>query len=55
MTLRAYYDIISTTLLPYQSQDLAWLLGYENPQLPAIDEASNVQLRKRRSGKPNVF
>ena len=48
-------DIISTTLLPYQSQGLAWLLGHENPQLPAVDEAGDVQLWKRRSGKPNVF
>ena len=48
-------DIISTTLLPYQSQGLAWLLSHENPQLPAVGEVGDVQLWKRRSGKPNVF
>ena len=48
-------EIISTTLLPYQSQGLAWLLGHENPQLPPIGETGDVQLWKRRSGRPNVF
>ena len=48
-------DRINTTLLPYQSQGLAWLLGHENPQLPAVGETGDVQLWKRRENNPRIF
>jgi SWI/SNF-related matrix-associated actin-dependent regulator of chromatin subfamily A3 len=44
-----------STLLPYQRQGLAWMLGQENPILPVVGSTEVVQLWKRSEGRPNVF
>ncbi|KAL9104261.1 MAG: hypothetical protein Q9163_000757 [Psora crenata] len=46
---------LSTQLLPYQRQALAWLLDKENPQLPAEGSDDAVQLWKRSTRDRNVF
>ena len=46
---------LSTKLLPFQRQALAWLLEKENPQLPAEGSDEAVQLWKRSSWHNNVF
>ena len=46
---------LSTRLLPYQRQALAWLLEKENPQLPPEGSDDAVQLWKRSSKGRNVF
>lgn len=44
---------LSTALLPYQRQALAWLLEKENPQLPPVGSDDVVQLWRRSA--PNMF
>lgn len=44
---------LSTKLLPYQRQALAWLLEKENPQLPPVGSDDVVQMWKRSA--PNLF
>ena len=46
---------ISTEMLPYQKQGLAWLLEKENPQLPAAGSNDVVQLWKRKAGYTKSF
>ena len=46
---------LATQLLPYQRQGLAWLLEKEDPQLPPIGSADNVQLWKRSTQNRAVF
>ncbi|KAL9128395.1 MAG: hypothetical protein Q9217_002919 [Psora testacea] len=46
---------LSTTLLPYQRQALAWLLEKEDPQLPAEGSDDAVQLWKRSTKVKGVF
>lgn len=46
---------LSSTLLPYQRQGLAWMLEKENPVLPAAGSKNIVQLWKRSEQRPNVF
>ncbi|KAK8011253.1 hypothetical protein PG990_010218 [Apiospora arundinis] len=38
---------LKSTLLPYQLQGLAWMVGKENPQVPAVKSTDVVQLWKR--------
>lgn len=38
---------LSTELLPYQRQGLAWMLERESPKLPSVDSQGVVQLWKR--------
>ncbi|MCJ1308567.1 hypothetical protein MMC25_002220 [Agyrium rufum] len=45
----------STTLLPYQSQGLAWMLSKENPELPEEGSTEVVQLWKRTTQHPRWF
>ncbi|KMU76170.1 DNA repair protein RAD5 [Coccidioides immitis RMSCC 3703] len=40
---------LSTELLPYQRQGLAWMLDKESPQLPGIGREDVVQLWKRQA------
>lgn len=42
---------LSTTLLPYQRQGLAWMINKENPQLPKLGTDDVVQLWKRQGSK----
>ncbi|KAE8369141.1 SNF2 family N-terminal domain-containing protein [Aspergillus caelatus] len=42
---------LSTELLPYQRQGLAWMLEKENPTLPAAGSEDVVQLWKRKDNK----
>ncbi|KAL4966801.1 DEAD/DEAH box helicase [Aspergillus stella-maris] len=42
---------LSTTLLPYQRQGLAWMIEKENPQLPGAGSNDVVQLWKRQANK----
>ncbi|KAL4788063.1 SNF2 family N-terminal domain-containing protein [Aspergillus varians] len=42
---------LSTTLLPYQRQGLAWMISKENPQLPGAGANDVVQLWKRQGNK----
>jgi Superfamily II DNA/RNA helicases, SNF2 family len=42
---------LSTQLLPYQRQGLAWMIAQESPQLPAPDSDAVVQLWKRDGSK----
>ncbi|KAL4919434.1 SNF2 family N-terminal domain-containing protein [Aspergillus aurantiobrunneus] len=42
---------LSTTLLPYQRQGLAWMISKENPQLPENGTNDVVQLWKRQGNK----
>ncbi|BCS20143.1 DEAD/DEAH box helicase [Aspergillus puulaauensis] len=42
---------LSTTLLPYQRQGLAWMINKENPQLPKLGTDDVVQLWKRQGNK----
>ncbi|KAL2825635.1 SNF2 family N-terminal domain-containing protein [Aspergillus cavernicola] len=42
---------LSTTLLPYQRQGLAWMISNENPQLPGSGANDVVQLWKRQGNK----
>ncbi|KAL9638439.1 MAG: hypothetical protein Q9164_001555, partial [Protoblastenia rupestris] len=46
---------ISTKLLPYQRQALAWLLEKEDPQLPAEGSDDAVQLWKRSKRDKHVY
>ncbi|KAF8858265.1 hypothetical protein BDZ45DRAFT_674055 [Acephala macrosclerotiorum] len=46
---------LSSTLLPYQRQGLAWLLEKENPVLPAAGSKDIVQLWKRSEQRANIF
>ena len=46
---------LSTTLLPYQRQGLAWLMEKENPQLPPVGSTDVVQLWKRSTTEARVF
>jgi SWI/SNF-related matrix-associated actin-dependent regulator of chromatin subfamily A3 len=46
---------LSSTLLPYQRQGLAWMLQKENPVLPAPGSTDVVQLWKRSETRQNVF
>jgi len=46
---------LSTQLLPYQRQALAWLLEKEDPQLPAVGSDDAVQLWKRSKQDKAVF
>ena len=46
---------LSTQLLPYQRQGLAWLLEKENPQLPPQDSDDAVQLWKRSNRGKDVW
>ena len=46
---------LSTSLLPYQRQGLAWLLDRENPKLPAPGSLDVVQLWKRSPNNPALF
>ena len=46
---------LSTQLLPYQRQALAWLLEKENPQIAPEGSDDAVQLWKRSSRGRNVF
>ena len=46
---------LSTKMLPYQRQALAWLLEKENPQLPPEGSDDAVQLWKRSSRSKNIF
>lgn len=41
-------EALSTQLLPYQRQGLAWMIGKESPVLPASESGSVVQLWKRK-------
>lgn len=47
--------LLSTSLLPYQRQGLAWLVDRENPQLPAPGSKDVVQLWKRSSQSDRMF
>jgi SWI/SNF-related matrix-associated actin-dependent regulator of chromatin subfamily A3 len=40
-------EALSTTLLPYQRQGLAWMINHESPTLPAPGSDAIVQLWKR--------
>ncbi|KAL4807787.1 SNF2 family N-terminal domain-containing protein [Aspergillus unguis] len=42
---------LSTTLLPYQRQGLAWMVSKENPELPEPGTNDVVQLWKRQGSK----
>ncbi|KAJ5134623.1 hypothetical protein N7526_005988, partial [Penicillium atrosanguineum] len=42
---------LSTQLLPYQRQGLAWMIAQESPRLPAPGSDAVVQLWKRDGGK----
>ncbi|KAL3474512.1 SNF2 family N-terminal domain-containing protein [Aspergillus californicus] len=42
---------LSTTLLPYQRQGLAWMISKESPQLPGLGASNVVQLWKREGNK----
>jgi len=46
---------LSSTLLPYQRQGLAWMLEKENPVLPAQGSKDVVQLWKRDQTRANAF
>ena len=46
---------LSTELLPYQRQGLAWLLDRENPQLPPANSTDVVQLWKRDPKNAGIF
>ncbi|KUJ16374.1 putative SWI/SNF-related matrix-associated actin-dependent regulator of chromatin subfamily A member 3-like 1 [Mollisia scopiformis] len=46
---------LSSTLLPYQRQGLAWMLEKENPVLPVPGSKNIVQLWKRSETGQNVF
>lgn len=46
---------LSTKMLPYQRQALAWLLEKEDPQLPAEGSDDAVQLWKRNKQDKRVF
>lgn len=46
---------LTTKLLPYQRQALAWLLEKENPQLPPAGSTEIVQLWKRSAQDPRLF
>jgi len=46
---------LSSTLLPYQRQGLAWMLQKENPVLPPPGSTDVVQLWKRSENRQNVF
>lgn len=53
MPMADFPEKLSTKLLPYQRQALAWLLEKENPQLPPVGSNDVVQLWKRSA--PNMF
>lgn len=53
MPMADFPEKLSTKLLPYQRQALAWLLEKENPQLPLVGSDDVVQLWKRSA--PNMF
>lgn len=53
MPMADFPEKLSTKLLPYQRQALAWLLEKENPQLPPVGSDDVVQLWKRSA--PNMF
>ncbi|KAL2865645.1 DEAD/DEAH box helicase [Aspergillus lucknowensis] len=42
---------LSTTLLPYQRQGLAWMISKENPKLPDTETDDVVQLWKRQGNR----
>lgn len=44
-------EALSTTLLPYQQQGLAWMISHESPALPAPGSDAIVQLWKRDAKK----
>ena len=46
---------LSTELLPYQRQALAWLLEKENPQMPPEGSDDAVQLWKRDKRSNNIY
>jgi SWI/SNF-related matrix-associated actin-dependent regulator of chromatin subfamily A3 len=46
---------LSTTMLPYQLQALAWMLEKENPKVPAKGSKDFVQLWRRHERYPNAF
>jgi len=46
---------LSTTMLPYQLQALAWMLDKENPKVPAKGSKDFVQLWRRHERYPNAF
>jgi SWI/SNF-related matrix-associated actin-dependent regulator of chromatin subfamily A3 len=46
---------LESTLLPYQRQGLAWMLGKENPVLPRAGSEEVVQLWTPAAGKPGVY
>lgn len=48
-------DRITTEMLPYQLQGLAWLLEKENPQLPPHGSTDVVQLWKRAANSSQNF
>ncbi|KAK4964870.1 hypothetical protein LTR66_012223 [Elasticomyces elasticus] len=48
-------DRISTKMLPYQKQALAWLLNQENPVLPPVGSTESTQLWKRSAKATNIF
>lgn len=53
MPMADFPEKLSTKLLPYQRQALAWLLERENPQLPLVESDNPVQLWKWSA--PNRF
>ena len=53
MPMADFPEKLSTKLLPYQRQALAWLLEKENPQLPPVGSDDVVQLWKHSA--PNMF
>lgn len=54
MPMAALPDRLSTKLLPYQRQALAWLVEKENPMLPLPGSKEMVQLWKRAKD-PRIF
>lgn len=46
---------LQATLLPYQRQGLAWMLGKESPVLPTIGSKDICQLWRRDPNRPQAF
>ncbi|KAF9890959.1 hypothetical protein FE257_005216 [Aspergillus nanangensis] len=42
---------LSTELLPYQRQGLAWMINHENPKLPETESSDVVQLWKKENNR----
>lgn len=55
MPMAALPERLTTQLLPYQRQALAWLMEKENPRLPPPGSKEVVQLWKRSSKDSRMF